>query len=86
MVRGMTSDLEAAWDAIFPVLPLNWTVGKPYYHEEEHRWGMYAYDTRERPKVGQRLRTRTAVAATELEVIREMARCLGEISAGRMPK
>jgi hypothetical protein len=36
--------------------------------------------------VGKRSREWTAVAPTELEVVREMARCLGEISAGRVPR
>ena len=47
---------------------------------------MYAFDTRERPKAGHRSREWTAVAASELEVVREMARCLRRIGEGRVPE
>jgi hypothetical protein len=47
---------------------------------------MYAFDPSERAKVGLRSREWTAVAPTEEGVVREMARCLREISAGRVPK
>jgi hypothetical protein len=36
--------------------------------------------------VGVRKREWTAIAATEEAVVAEMARCLAEISAGRVPK
>ena len=44
------------------------------------------FDTREKAKLGHRSREWTAVGETEEAVIREMARCLREISAGRVPK
>ena len=44
---------------------------------------MYAFDTRERAKAGHRSREWTAVAATELEVVREMARCLRIVGTGQ---
>ncbi len=47
---------------------------------------MYAYDPSERPRVGLRRREWTAVAATEEDVVLEMARCLGEITSGRVPQ
>jgi hypothetical protein len=47
---------------------------------------MYAFDSFERPRSGARSREWTAVGATEVEVLVEMARCLREISAGRAPK
>ena len=40
---------------------------------------MYAFDTRERHKHGRRSREWTAVAQSELDVVREMARCLRQI-------
>ena len=46
---------------------------------------MYAFDTRERPKAGHRSREWTAVAQSELECVREMARCLGLIRDGLTP-
>ncbi len=47
---------------------------------------MYAFDTRERPKAGHRSREWTAVAGSELEVVREMARCLRLLGEGLTPK
>jgi hypothetical protein len=44
-----------------------------------------AFDPSERPKAGDRSRDWTARAETELGVVREMGRCLREISAGRTP-
>ena len=43
------------------------------------------FDTRERPKAGHRSREWTAVARSELEVVREMARCLRLIGEGEVP-
>lgn len=47
---------------------------------------MYAFDTRDRHKHGHRSRAWTAVVASELDVVREVARCLGEIREGRVPE
>ena len=49
-------------------------------------WSLYAFDPREVPKVGLRSREWTAVARTELGAVREMARCLREIGAGRVSR
>ena len=38
------------------------------------------------PKVGKRSREWIAVGATEVECVREMARCLVELGEGRWPK
>ena len=46
----------------------------------------YAFDPRERAQVGVRSREWTAVAATELEDIRELARCFRVIREGRVPE
>lgn len=47
---------------------------------------MYAFDTTERAHVGKRSREWTAMGQTEVECVREMARCLREIGNGRVPK
>ena len=47
---------------------------------------MYAFDPAEIAHVGIRKREWTAIAATEADVVAEMARCLAEVSAGRVPK
>lgn len=82
----MTSGLEEAWDALLAVVPRGWYVGKPSYHEERTEWLQYAFDPSERAVVGVRSREWTAVASTEEGVVREMARCLGEIGARRVPR
>ena len=43
------------------------------------------FDPSERPVVGLRSREWTAVSATEVEAVAEMARCLREIKEGRAP-
>ncbi len=83
----MTDDaLEAAWDEVFDALPAGWAVGRPSYHDERHEWAMYGWDRKEVPKVGVRSKEWTAVGATEVECLREMARCLRELGAGRVPR
>lgn len=80
------TELHDAWDELFAAIPDGWTPGKPSYNPGSHAWEQYAFDQRERPKVGHRTRAWTAVAPTEDGVVREMARCLREISEGRVPK
>jgi hypothetical protein len=77
---------EAAWDELHAALPPGWWVGRPSYHDERWEWLLYAFDPSERPVVGIRQREWEAVAPTEVEVVREMARCLREIGQGRVPK
>ena len=48
-------------------------------------WEQYAFDPRERAVVGQRTREWTAVAPTELAVIRELTRCFRSIRDGQVP-
>ena len=47
---------------------------------------MYAFDRSERAKVGIRSREWEVEGPTEEHVVREMARCLHEISEGCVPK
>ena len=86
MVSGEASpELQVAWNELHDATPPNWQVGLP---SQQHggSWQMYVFDQTEKPKVGNRSREWTAVGQTEAECIREMARCLREISAGRVPK
>ena len=48
-------------------------------------WEQYAFDPSERAQAGVRSREWTAVAQSELEVVRELARCLRLIRDGRVP-
>jgi len=81
----MPLDLEDAWDELHAATPPNWFVGRP---GQRHggQWEQYAFDTTEKAHIGQRSREWTAVGNTEIECVREMARCLREISEGRAPK
>ncbi len=78
--------LQGAWAEIIAVIPATWNVGEPSWHVERSEWHMHAWDTAERVSVGKRSREWTAVGATEVAVIREMARCLRESRDGRVPK
>ena len=78
--------LEKAWDEIHLAKPAGWWVGPPSFHVERNEGAMYAFDTTERAKVERRSREWTAVAPTQIRVVREIARCLQEIRDGRVPK
>ena len=80
------TDLEDAWNALHDAAPAGWYIGRPSYHDERREWLMYAFDPTERPRVGLRSREWTAVGATEVEAVAEMARCLREIKEGRAPR
>ncbi len=78
--------LVAAWDAVHENTPVGWYVGKPGYEDRYQQWSMYAFDPSETAIDGGRERQWTAVGRTELHVVQEMARCLGELRAGRWPQ
>jgi len=81
------TDLEAAWDAVHDATPPGWYIGHPGYNDALKVWEQYAYIPAEsRRGVGHRTHEWTAVGQTELEVVREMARCLREIGEGRVPQ
>ena len=80
------TDLEAAWSAVHDDTPEGWQIGKPDFEERFNQWSMYAFDPSETPVVGKRSREWTAVGRTELECVQVMARCLGELKAGRWPE
>ena len=80
-------ELLEAWNELHEANErLRWYIG-PTTHEPRLAvpWAIYAFDPKERPKVGHRSREWTAAALTEERVVREMARCLREIAAGRVP-
>jgi hypothetical protein len=79
-------ELEAAWAAVHDAMPPGWFVGRPSYHDDRHEWAQYAFNPTERASVGVRSRGWTAVADSEAGVLRVMARCLREISEGRLPR
>jgi hypothetical protein len=62
--------------------PAGWHVGRPSPHPERDEWILYAFDPGERPVVGVRGRDWLAKGTTELDVVREMARCLRAINDG----
>jgi hypothetical protein len=84
------TDLEEAWAELDAAnAGLRWEIGRPSLHDDvsgaEH-WEQWAHDPRETPKIGRRSREWTATAPTVIDCVRERARCLGEISAGRVPR
>jgi hypothetical protein len=79
--------VQAAWNEIHAAVPAGWFVGRPTFEPRELvAWSQHAFDTTERPNVDRRSREWTAVGETEVACLREMARCLREISEGRMEK
>ena len=74
------------WDELIAVIPEHWTVARPNWNIEANEWRLYAWDTSERVKVGKRSREWEAKATTEVDVVREMAKCLREINEGRVRK
>jgi hypothetical protein len=82
------TNLERAWAELDGANTMRWTISRPSMHDEvrgaEH-WELYAFDPREKPRAGKRSREWTAVGRTEVECVREMARCLCETSEGRVP-
>jgi hypothetical protein len=63
-----------------------WFVGTPTWEPRHKSWSQYAFDTTEDVPITARSREWTSVAPTQERVIREMARCLREIAAGRVPR
>ena len=61
-------------------------MGRPSFRHDLDSWEQYAFDTTEKAVNGKRKREWTAVARSEVEVVREMARCLRELAAGRWPR
>lgn len=78
--------MRAAWAALEAARSAGWYVGRPSYHPERREWLMHAFDPAEPAIDGARSREWTAVARTELGVVREMARCLQELRVGRVPR
>jgi hypothetical protein len=82
----MSTYLEEAWIDLHDVTPPGWFVGQLVNDRRPEVWEQYAFDPSERAQVGVRSREWTAVAPTEVGVIRELARCLRLIREGRVPK
>ena len=82
----MPTDLEDAWNDLHDARPAGWFAGRPSYDEGRRVWEQYAFDPSEQARAGVRSREWTAVAVTEMEVVREMARCLRLVREGRVPE
>lgn len=78
--------LRDAWQSLRAATPPGWLMGRPGYNPERRVWELYAYDTTADSQAGLREREWTAIAESEEGVVREMARCLAEIKAGRVPR
>jgi hypothetical protein len=75
-LQAMPTDLDDVWCDPHDATPAGRYVGRPSHDEGRRAWEQYAFDASERAHAGVRSREWTAVAPTELEVIRERARCL----------
>lgn len=76
--------LATAWDQ--PALPKGWQVGRPYRHNSRSEWELYAWLPTLRAGGGRPRKDWIATGDTEVECLREMARCLVELGDGRWPK
>lgn len=86
-ILNMTDEeVAAAWNELHEATPPGWSVGRPSYRERRDEWALYAFDTTERRKVGHREREWTATAPTQASVVREMTRCLRELTARPVPR
>lgn len=81
----MTDTLVDAWAELDVAVPPNWLVGPATYDERRDEWRLYAWE-----RFPRRHRTGItewqAIAPTQERVVREMARCLGEIREGRVAR
>ena len=79
------SDLEAARDDLYAVLPEGWKVGRLSLHDEADRWKQYAYDPAS-SRTWASDHGSVAVAPTEVKCVRETGYCLRELRevAGRV--
>ena len=82
----MLIDLEDAWNELHDTEPPGWFVAQSACGDGHRVWEQYAFDPRERAQGGVRSREWTAVAQSELEVNRELARCLRLIREGGVPE
>ena len=80
------SELEDAWTAVHTATPPGSYVGQPTWHVERRESVMYAFDTTERLSKGDCRSREWTAHPTEVGVVAEMARCLREIVARRVPK
>jgi hypothetical protein len=73
-------DIAATWAEVHAATPAGWFVGRQGYDNTHRQWTMYAFDPKEKPRVGLRSREWTCVGVDELHVLREMAKALRVIS------
>ncbi len=81
----MDNDLASAWEQVHANTPEGWFVGNPGCEERYRHWSQFAFDPSEKAVMGGRERQWIATGQTELDCLWEMARCLGELKAGRWP-
>ena len=79
-------DLAVAWDDLHAATPPGWQVGRPYFHDERGVWEQYAFIASGRARGGRPKKEWITVGATEVECVREMARCLRDLGEGRWPE
>ncbi len=79
-------DLEAAWDALWDVMPAGWTVARPQRDFVTAQWTVSAVLVSGTSRVGKMPKVVSAQAPSEPAVLVELARCLVVTAAGGVPR
>jgi hypothetical protein len=76
---------DDAWAELRDDMSAGWFVGRPSHDARRGLREQHAFDPREPAQAGARSLEWTAGAPTQVEVIRELARCLRLIRNGQAP-
>jgi hypothetical protein len=77
-------DLRAAWDALWDVMPVGWTVARPQHNAVSDQWTVSAVLVTGTSRIGKMAKVVSAQGPTEPAVLVELARCL--VEDGRVPR
>ena len=81
------ADLAEAWEQVHDNTPEGWFVGRPGWEDRYTSSGRCTPSTpRRRPWSASGHGSGLTVGQSELDCVQDMARCLGELKAGRWPK
>jgi hypothetical protein len=79
-------DLEAAWDALWAVVPAGWTVARPRQDRLTGSWTVSAVLVSGTSRMGKMLKVVSAQGPSEPTVLVELARCLVVYERGGVPR
>lgn len=84
--RTQPGDTEAAWDALFEVVPVGWQVAQPQFDMACRMWMVSAVDVRGAWRTGHMPLVVSATAPNQPSVLVELARCLVVAARGDVPR